>query len=246
MSTSLEKVFAVLGGFPGTGTGTNVQYPLPYTPDTALDWNPFDSPADGDGVLHQALLSRLWDRTYEPSAYFTETYMKFYFEQLKSYQTYLNISTHRELLEIISFVREKRQMTRIQIEDLLKQNHTQKLGRPENSAKKVFGLVIGLWLMLEGRDWGDDQSLDQFVADSMPVKAQQAEHWISKRRPSRNKRDSPYYIPSNFNMNILDKIGGISVRWTNLLSEHLNYDFEAGELVLFAFTPFLDGFEGPR
>lgn len=73
-------------------------------------------------------------------------------------------------------------------------------------------------LLLDLTEWKGDQTLKQHL---------EREHFVS------STQDDSYRIPVSLNLRNLQRIGGLKIRWTGLLSEHLSLENEDTQLAVF-------------
>ena len=190
-----------------------------------LDERAFDRRKRDERTLAAVLTENLWGAQGGLSAKDCSAFLNHYFAQLSLVDFYdLTIETHRDVVDLVTFVRDRKSSTLRVLKDSLNQVRPRWLGATPMAAVAAVELAVHIWLMIEMDDWGEDETLVEFISGTFPT---------TMSTPSYEK------LPTSFNAYSLDRVGGIAIEWTSSLADHLKLNEDSSHLSVYQQPSFL-------
>ncbi|KAJ5116688.1 hypothetical protein N7456_001036 [Penicillium angulare] len=179
-----------------------------------------------EGLLKAALPHSLWNVIREDGQEPSYEFVEYYRSQLIEVEAHrLNLKTHQDLIDLINFIKASAHLTKPELVARLGDSYPD-LG----PSIPAIELALRIWLFLSLEDWGDRQTLEQYI------------HSIFTRSSSLANEQR---VALNFNVLNLEQIGGFNIVWTESLQDHLSLSIDdtEKELRLFHVASFLHGYE---
>lgn len=101
----------------------------------------------------------------------------------------------------------------------------------ENVSDHAIEFSIRMWFMLDCFDLGTESTPSKWPNDMPLAHFANADSWFSAYQA--NPEDAQKTFPRKFTARQLSQIAGITVRWADLLSEHLVFNEKSEQLVVF-------------
>lgn len=179
-------------------------------------------------ALEGALFRAIWELEI-PARTTISPLTKFYLATISIVDQHdLIIKEHRDVVNIVNFVRQRKNKKRSEIAQDITTTQPRWLGSTNTSASHdAINLAIRLWLLVDPASVQEDDTniIDQ-VAQTFPQ--------------ATSSVDLKNFEP-HFDAEFLKKVAGITILGTSSLTEHLTYDKRRKVLMLFDLADFLNG-----
>lgn len=202
-----------------------------------LLWKLYDIPSGPSEwqELKRSLLQALWGSpqwvSQDRGLNCPDAFINHYFNQHFSIQVHnLNLKTHKDLVDLILFIRCNTTITRTELIDKLNEDCGIWLSPANDSAACALDTAIRVWLMITIENWASTDSLEDYIHKSFPK-----EDEIVNGLP----------LPLDFNAYNLERIGGFNIVWTDCMHDHLSISVAQTykELKIFHFASFIQMYQ---
>jgi hypothetical protein len=164
-------------------------------------------------------------------------FINWYEDHCDSSAGYVSVKTHREILDIVAYLKAEGE-TRASIREKIHHaSPTPSQSSSDDLIDSSITLAARLWLMLSIGDlkhcvspggnikWGDDSKLHSVVKAQFPQ-----EHILNDE----------IKLPRSFTAFNLERIGGIQISWTSNFADHLMMQDDDTKVLLFHYASFLE------